>query len=80
MLTAKKHLNLDVSVMRVATIILRELHRRGVVGEFEKLRGVVIRRVGSDGDLSFMPALGFLYLLGRVEYHLKNDTIEYRSG
>jgi hypothetical protein len=79
MLTPKKHLDLDVSVMRVAAIMLRELNRRGVV-EFEKLRGLVVRRVGADGDLSFMPALSFLYLLGRVEYHLKNDTIEYRTG
>ena len=79
MLTPRKHLDLNVSVVRVAAIMLRELNRRGVV-EFEKLRGVVIRRVGADGDLSFMPALSFLYLLGRVEYHLKNDTIEYRTG
>lgn len=79
MLTPKKHLDLDVSVMRVAAIMLRELSRRGVI-ELEKLRGVIIRRVGADGDLSFMPALSFLYLLGRVEYHLKNDTIEYRTG
>jgi hypothetical protein len=79
MLTPKKHLNLDVSVLRVSAVMLRELRRRGVVG-FERLRGVVIRRVGQDGDLSFMPALSFLYLLGRVEYHIKNDTIEYRSG
>jgi hypothetical protein len=79
MLTPKKHLDLDVSVMRVAAIMLRELNRRGVV-EFERLRGMVIRRVGADGELSFMPALSFLYLLGRVEYHLKNDTIEYRTG
>jgi hypothetical protein len=78
MLTPRKHLNLDVSVMRIATIMLRELSRRGVI-EFEKLRGIVIRRVGADGDLSFMPALGFLFLLGKVEYHIKNDTIEYRS-
>jgi hypothetical protein len=79
MLTPRKHLDLDVSVMRIATIMLRELHRHGVV-EFEKLRGVVLRRVGPDGDLSFLPALSFLFLLGRVEYHPKNDTLEYRSG
>jgi len=78
-LTPQKHLNLDVSVIRVAAIMLRELNRRGVV-EFEKLRGVVIKRVGADGDLSFLPALSFLYLLGRVEYHIKNDTIEFRTG
>jgi len=79
MLTPKKHLDLDVSVMRIAAIMLRELSRRGVI-EFEKLRGIIIRRVGPDGDLSFMPALSFLFILGRVEYHMKNDTIEYRSG
>jgi hypothetical protein len=79
MLMPRKHLDLDVSVMRIATILLRELHRHGVV-EFEKLRGVVLRRVGPDGDLSFLPALSFLFLLGRVEYHPKNDTLEYRSG
>jgi hypothetical protein len=78
-LTPKKHLDLDVSVVRVSAIMLRELSRHGVV-QFEKLRGVVIRRVGADGDLSFMPALSFLFLLGRVEYHIQNDTIEYRAG
>jgi hypothetical protein len=48
--------------------------------EFERLRSVVVRRVGPDGELSFMPALSFLFLVGRVEYHLKNDTFEYRAG
>jgi hypothetical protein len=79
MLTPKKHLNLDVSVLRVSSLMLRELHRHGVV-EFEKLRGVVVRRVGPDGELAFLPALNFLFILGKVEYHVKNDTIEYRTG
>lgn len=79
MLTPRKHLDLDISVTRNATILLRELRRHGVV-EFEKLRGVVLRRVGSDGELSFVPALNFLILVGRVEYHPKNDALEYRSG
>jgi hypothetical protein len=75
MLTPKKHLNLHISVVRVTAIMLRELNRKSVI-DFEKLRAVVIRRVGADGELSFMPALSFVYLLGRVEYHDKNDTIE----
>lgn len=77
MLSAKKHLNLDTSVIRIAAIMLRELGRKGVV-EFEKLRSLVIRRVGPDGDVMFLPALSFLFLVGKVEYHLKNDTVEYR--
>ena len=77
MLSARTHLNLDTSVIRIAAIMLRELGRKGVV-EFEKLRALVIRRVGPDGDVMFLPALSFLFLVGKVEYHLKNDTVEYR--
>ena len=79
MLTPRKHLDLDSSVLRVAAIMLRTLKRPGVV-EFERLRGVILKRVGDAGEVSFMPALNFLYLLGRVVYHVQNDTIEYRSG
>lgn len=79
MLTPKKHLDLDSSVLRVAAIMLRSLKRPGVM-EFERLRGVVLRRVGEGGEVSFMPALNFLFLLGRVDYHTQNDTVEYRNG
>lgn len=78
MLTPKKYLNLDVSVLRVSAVILKELRRRGVI-EFEKLRTIIVKRTGPDGELTFLPALSFLFLLGRIEYHLKNDTLEYRA-
>ena len=78
MLTPRKHLDLDSSVLRVAAVMLRTLKRPGVM-EFERLRGVVLRRVGDAGEMSFMPALSFLFLLGRIDYHGQNDTIEYRS-
>jgi hypothetical protein len=79
MLTPRKHLDLDSSILRVAAIMLRTLKRPGVM-EFERLRGVVLKRVGDAGEVSFMPALSFLFLLGRVAYHVQNDTVEYRSG
>lgn len=78
MLTPKKHLNLDTSLLRVFSLVLKELQKRGVC-EFEKLRGFVIRRVGPDGELSFLPALDLLFLLGKAEYHIKNDTLEYKA-
>jgi hypothetical protein len=79
MLTPRKHLNLDVSVLRIAALMLRELDKRGVV-EFERMRGLIVRRAGADAEMAFLPALNFLFLLGRIDYHLKNDTIEYRAG
>ncbi|MER8486597.1 ABC-three component system middle component 8 [Mesorhizobium sp. M1322] len=65
-------------MLRISAVMLRELRRRGVI-EFEKLRSIVVKRTGADGELAFLPALGFLFLLGRVEYHLKNDMLEYRA-
>ena len=79
MLTPTKLLDLDTSVLRVVSIMVKALSPRGVM-EFEQLRDVVKRRVGADGELSFMPALSLLYVLGRIEYHSQNDTIEFRTG
>lgn len=58
--------------------MLRELNKRGVI-DLMVLKQRVIRRVGGDGELMFLPALNFLYLIGRVEYHVQNDTLEYRT-
>ncbi len=79
MLTPRKHLDLDTSVLRVSGLLLREMQKKRSVVDFEMLRALVIRRVGTDGDLTFLPALDLLYLLGKVEYHLKNDTIEFKA-
>ncbi len=76
MLTPRKHLDLDVSVLRIAALMLGELRRRSVV-ELEKIRAYVVRRAGEDAELAFLPALNFLFLLGKVAYHTKNDTVEY---
>ncbi len=78
MLTPRKHLDLNTSLLRIASIMLKELHKRGVI-EMMTLKQRVIRKVGNNGELMFLPALNFLYLLGKVEYHEQNDTLEYRA-
>lgn len=76
MITPQKHLNLDLSVLRVSALSLKELSKRGVI-DFDTLRSRVCRKVGSDVDLVFVNALNLLFLLGKIEYHVKNDSIEY---
>lgn len=78
MITPRKHLDLDASLLRVASVVLRETQKRGII-EIERLRLIVAKRTGPDGELSFFPALGFLFLLGKLDYHLKNDTLEYKA-
>jgi hypothetical protein len=79
MLTPSKHLDLDRSVLRVAAEVLAELRRRRVM-EYDAVVRLVKRRTNDDGDVVVAPALSFLYLVGRLEYHAINDTFEYRGA
>lgn len=76
MLTPKKHMNLNISLIRVSALILKESSKHRII-EFETMRRTLVKRYGSDAELTFIPALSFLYTLGKIEYHIKNDTLEY---
>ncbi|WP_407667902.1 ABC-three component system middle component 8 [Oceanicaulis alexandrii] len=79
MLSPAKHLDLDRSALRVSSVILSELKRRRVVS-FDAVRKLVANRIKDDSDFVLMPALNFLYLIGRVDYHPKTDSFEYISN
>jgi hypothetical protein len=46
------------------------------VEEYDTLRKYAKNKV-SGGDVLFLPALNFLYLLGLIEYRQKTDSLEY---
>lgn len=77
MLTPHKHMNLDGSVLRASSLMLREISKRRTI-EVEALRARLSKKLGSDCAPIFMPALSFLYVLGKIEYHPKTDSIEFR--
>lgn len=78
MLTPSKHLDLDRSVIRVASEVLVELRRRRMM-EYDAVIRHIKRRIGDDGEAVVAPALSFLFLVGKIEYHSKNDSFEYRG-
>lgn len=78
MITPHKHMNLDGSVIRVSALMLREIMKRRTL-EIEALREKITKKVGPDCAPVFMPALSFLYLLGKVEYHPKTDSVEFKQ-
>jgi hypothetical protein len=65
MLTPNKSLNLDTSVLRVSALMLRELQKRGVI-EFERLRGFILRRVGSDGGTRVSTGIDLSIFAGSI--------------
>lgn len=75
MLRPTKHSHPDRTVVNVALLLLTRLRKRRLDG-YSVLRSYAKKAV-AGGDVLFLPALNFLFLLGLIEYRPKTDTIEY---
>lgn len=75
MLRPTKHSHPDRTVINVSLVILSRLKDRRVE-EYDMLRKFAKKNV-VGGDVLFLPALNFLYLMGLVEYRPKTDAVEY---
>jgi hypothetical protein len=61
--------------VNVALLLLARLRKRRLEG-FSELRAFAKKAV-VGGDVLFLPAINFLFLLGLIEYRPKTDAIEY---
>lgn len=75
MLRPTKHSHPDRTVIYVAFLVLKQLKTQRLVSYDDLLKHVKQSVVG--GDVLFLPSLGFLYLLGLIEYRPKTDSLEY---
>lgn len=75
MLRPTKHSHPDRTVVGVALVLLGRLKSRRL-DEYDALRKFA-REAIAGGDVLFLPALNFLFLLGLVEYRPKTDSLEY---
>ncbi len=75
MLRPTKHSHPDRTVINVSLLLLIRLKAQRV-SEYDALRKFAKKSV-AGGDVLFLPALNFLYLLGLIEYRPKTDAVEY---
>jgi hypothetical protein len=75
MLRPTKHSHPDRTVINVSMLLLTRLRARRV-DEYDVLRKFAKKSV-VGGDVLFLPALNFLYLMGLIEYRPKTDAVEY---
>lgn len=75
MLRPTKHSHPDRTVINVSLLLLARLRARRV-DEYDVLRKFAKKSV-VGGDVLFLPALNFLYLMGLIEYRPKTDAVEY---
>ena len=75
MLRPTKHSHPDRTIIHVALLLLSRLKARRV-DDYDTLRKHVKKAV-IGGDILFLPALNFLYLMGLIDYRPKTDAVEY---
>jgi hypothetical protein len=75
MLRPTKHSHPDRTVVGIALVLLGRLKARRLE-EYDALRKHARKSI-PGGDVLFLPALNFLFLLGLVEYRPKTDSLEY---
>lgn len=75
MLRPTKHSHPDRTVVNVALLLLSRLRKRRLEG-YAALR-MHVKKAVAGGDVLFLPALNFLFLLGLIEYRPKTDAVEY---
>mgnify|MGYP000094197878 FL=1 len=75
MLRPTKHSHPDRTVINVSLLLLARLKTRRV-DDYDGLRNFAKKSV-TGGDVLFLPALNFLYLMGLIDYRPKTDAVEY---
>lgn len=75
MLRPTKHSHPDRTLINVAILLLVRLKSRRV-DDYNSLRKYAKKAV-IGGDVLFLPALNFLYLMGLIDYRPKTDALEY---
>jgi hypothetical protein len=75
MLRPTKHSHPDRTVINVSVLLLARLKSRRLDDYYGLCK--YAKKMVSGGDILFLPALNFLYLMGLIEYRPKTDSVEY---
>lgn len=76
MITPHKYLDLNLSVISLGALIITFLKNDGLMKYDELLEKITLAR-GENAKDVFVQTLGFLFLMGKIEYKKDIDSIEY---
>ncbi len=76
MLKPTKYLNLELSVIRVSSEILKVL-RANQSMKYDEVLSYLCETICDDVRHVFLSSINFLFLLGKLDYHVMSDSLEY---
>lgn len=71
-------MDLDISVIRISSIILKKMNKDRIV-KYPELLNYLIKKEGENVRFVFLSCVMFLYSLGKIEYYLKTDSLEVKN-
>lgn len=69
-----RFMDLNTCTLKIGGEIIKELLKANQL-KYSKLFNILEKKYKDDTEYIFPEALSFLYLLGKVEYNLKSDTV-----
>lgn len=76
MIRPHKYMNLHLSVLKISSLILKDLLKKRIV-KYSELYEKLEKKFGDDLMYVFPLALSFLYIQKAIKYHDKTDSFEY---
>ena len=77
MIRPDRHTNPDIGVINISALILETLNRFYAI-QYDELMEKITDILGDKAKENYPYALNFLYLLGRIEYIAKTDSLKKR--
>jgi len=74
MIRPAKYLDLETCVVRVAALVIEELRASSIL-PLTELTARICSRLGDASRPNILPALGLLFLLGKLDYHDEGDAV-----
>ena len=75
LLFPSKNMDPDLTVIAISSVMLKHL-KKSRFETIENLRNILLQYNKRSSSL-LVPSLQLLFLLGLIEYHSKNDLVEY---
>lgn len=76
MIKPHKYMNLNISILKISSLILKDLLKKRIV-RYSELYEKLEKKYKNDLFYVFPLALSFLYLQKTIMYHPINDSFEF---
>jgi hypothetical protein len=78
MLKPEKYMDPNISVISISAEIIRVLKKEQIVG-YGDLIETIVKLKGERAKINFLPSINFLFLLDKIEYHVRADKIMLKN-